>query len=201
MKICCRCKLPSENFNKNKSRKDGLDNICRSCRQEYMRENGDKYLYGKEYFREAEKRRRNKEYRKLYMREYLSKYIKTKKYKAYARSDNSIRFGYFISRIIQLKGKNTDGEYFNILGWSYKQFKEKFPIIFRNQHIDHMIPMSWFLADSPISIVNSLENLQLLAASENLRKKNSFSHPVPFEYYRTAIPFILKKYKSRIAYF
>ena len=40
-KYCSKCKrtLPSENFNKCKSRKDGLDGICKKCQQKYQKEN------------------------------------------------------------------------------------------------------------------------------------------------------------------
>jgi hypothetical protein len=42
-------------------------------------------------------------------------------------------------------------------------------------HVDHIKPVSLFNAEDDISIVNSLENLQPLWASENLSKGNKYN--------------------------
>ena len=41
-------------------------------------------------------------------------------------------------------------------------------------HIDHIIPLSWFKEDTPIHIVNDLRNLKPLSTQENLKKSNKF---------------------------
>jgi hypothetical protein len=42
-------------------------------------------------------------------------------------------------------------------------------------HIDHIKPLSLFNEDTPVSVVNSLDNIQALWAGDNLSKSNKFS--------------------------
>ena len=45
-------------------------------------------------------------------------------------------------------------------------------------HIDHKYPVSKFYKDTPMSIVNSLDNLQPLWASDNLSKGNKIKEGI-----------------------
>lgn len=75
MKICDTCKLPKEEseFNKNKSKKDGLNSICKECSRKrsklYYKEKGDKH--------KKDVVNRNRSYRnvlKQFILEYFEKY-------------------------------------------------------------------------------------------------------------------------------
>lgn len=59
MKICTKCKegKPFDEFNKNKSRKDGYNNICRICSNTHSK---DHYQLNKETHKKAVKERNNK---------------------------------------------------------------------------------------------------------------------------------------------
>lgn len=50
-KICCRCgrELPFSEFNKDKSRKDGLSNWCKDCYKQYKKERKEEIA---EYFKQ-----------------------------------------------------------------------------------------------------------------------------------------------------
>ena len=51
------------------------------------------------------------------------------------------------------------------------------------KHIDHKVPLSWFIDGTDVKIINSLDNLQLLTQSENVKKHNCYADPVSPEYY------------------
>jgi hypothetical protein len=74
MKSCSTCKLKKDlsDFNKNKSKKDGLQSICRSCQQEYSE---------KHYFKNREEHKslvyENKLANIKALKEYTVEYLKT----------------------------------------------------------------------------------------------------------------------------
>ena len=86
-------------------------------------------------------------------------------------------------------------ELYKELGFTKKEFYDKFPIIPKGYDIDHCIPLSWFIKDTPISISCSLHNLQLLTKEENSLKNNKFYHePSDIEYFKKCVKYIDKKY-------
>jgi len=64
------------------------------------------------------------------------------------------------------------------------------------ESIDHKIPVSWFVKNTPVKIINDLRNLQIMDASENYKKNNTFACPVDIEYYQTAIEYIKQEKKQ-----
>ena len=83
LKKCGNCKeyLNKEEFNKNCTKKDGLDNICKDCRNTYNRKY---YEDNAEYYREYQKQYRqdNSDYYREYQKQY--------------RQDRKHNFIYFI---------------------------------------------------------------------------------------------------------
>tara|TARA_R110001632_G_scaffold137914_2_gene253585 strand:- start:23 stop:766 length:744 start_codon:yes stop_codon:yes gene_type:complete len=63
-------------------------------------------------------------------------------------------------------------------------------------HIDHMVPKSWFLVRTPKSLINHIDNLQVIDAKYNSSKKHFWSDPVPNEYLDKIRPYVKKKFEG-----
>lgn len=115
-KICSRCKkeLPIDMFNKDKSRSDNLDNNCKQCRKEYLKqyrnENKDK---AKAYYdaNKDERRIRYKKQRKDYRDKNTNTFGRTQKERLRGKS-NILKRDYELSEE-QLKRRNKSREYGN----------------------------------------------------------------------------------------
>ena len=68
----------------------------------------------------------------------------------------------------------------------------------KGEHIDHKIPMSWFIDETELRLIFSLSNLQILTATENISKGNRYCHSVSTEYFNLIKPFIKPKYIKQI---
>ena len=70
MKICTRCRKEKDvsEFNKNKSKSDGLCRVCKECNKELLK---DHYQRNKEYY--LERNRRRKRERKEYIRSFKTR--------------------------------------------------------------------------------------------------------------------------------
>lgn len=88
---------------------------------------------------------------------------------------------------------------FNYLGYTKEEFLNKFPQIPEGMDLDHKIPISWFAIDSPLYVIHSLDNLQILTKEENCSKKNYYAHPVSQEYYNKALPHIKVEYINKLS--
>jgi flagellar biosynthesis GTPase FlhF len=78
-------------------------------------------------------------------------------------------------------GKKKEESTIESLGYSSKDIKSHMESLFKegmswenwgDWHIDHIFPVSKFDTGTPISVVNSLDNLQPLWAKDNLSKNN-----------------------------
>lgn len=196
MKNCKKCKKDKESceFGKNKSAKDGFDHYCSICRKEY---NENKKYNRKEYFRQYKRKDKNSSKRKKFLKTYMMIYRRNNKSKfdLYRRYDKI----YSLLRIVlkykkSKKLKSTE----ELLGWLKGDFFSRFPDIPEKHHVDHKIPISWFLEESPVSIINNLENLHILPGNLNLSKGNRFCHPVSDQFYEVILPYIKPKYKESL---
>ena len=57
-------------------------------------------------------------------------------------------------------------------------------------NIDHMVPRNWFKMNTPKSLVNHIDNLQVIDAHYNQSKADRWSDPVPSEYLNKIRPHI-----------
>jgi len=82
MKTCSKCKLSKDTneFYKDKYKKDGFSCHCKECIKEYsnrpdVKQHNKEYIkeYGKGYRDRPEVKQRNKEYNKKYYKEYLNR--------------------------------------------------------------------------------------------------------------------------------
>lgn len=186
MKNCTKCKITKEliEFAKVKNRKDGLDCYCKICRKAYYKSRGyDRKSYQSSYKRNITPERRQylKEYQLNNQHKYrklsVKKSINTYSSKEIKSINNLVWRTLHYKNEIKLKLSK------DYLGWTKNCFIQKFGSIPCGYHIDHKVPVSWFLKHTPINIINSLDNLQLLPAIENIKKRNNFSHPISKEYY------------------
>jgi len=86
-----------------------------------------------------------------------------------------------LQNVIKRIGTKKESSTYEILGYSADELKKHIESLFLDGmywnnwgqwHIDHKYPVSKFDKETPISIVNSLDNLQPLWTSDNLSKGN-----------------------------
>jgi hypothetical protein len=190
MKCCKLCNEPKD-FSEFTFRKDRnmYDSYCKMCRKEYYKEkNYIRKDYQKNYKRVIDKKRK----------EYLKNYLKLnrKKYKKYDKQNRAIYD--LVRRVLKYKSEKKSQEKNKTLGWSKLEFLEKIGIIKDDEHLDHKIPMTWFITNTPMNIINHLDNLQILAKEKNLSKGNRYSHIVSSEFLIQVSPYVKEKYKSKL---
>jgi hypothetical protein len=91
-----------------------------------------------------------------------------------------------------LKKKN----YKNITKPEFIQIKEHIESQFQpymdwtNTEIDHKIPISWFIKETPTKIINDLRNLHPLLKEENGKKSSTFCHSISSKYFNIIFSYI-----------
>jgi protein-arginine kinase activator protein McsA len=205
-KICSKCKLQHsiENFNKDKTRRDGLSYICKQCaidkKNKYINDNKEKVLLSYKIYRENNKERilKNKKenyyknidkikiYRKKYNkenREYFNKWEKNKVktdilFKISRNMRSRIRV--FLKKTKIIKNNKT----FDIVGCEPSKLKIYIEQQFQNGmswdnygvwHIDHIIPLSSAKSEEEIYKLCHYTNLQPLWGIDNIKKGNKIS--------------------------
>jgi hypothetical protein len=202
MKNCTSCKItkPLVDFGKRKASKDGMDVYCRNCRQIYYKsKNYDRKEYQSSYKRVIT------EERKKYLKEYNIN-NQHKYYTPKIKSSNCInsiieikRINKLVHRTLLYKNEEKLKLSKDYLGWTKLDFINKFGRIPKDYHIDHKIPVSWFIKNAPIEIINNLNNLQLLPKSENLKKNNKFCHPISIDFLNECREYIDEYYLDKIS--
>jgi hypothetical protein len=183
MKKCAKCKIEKEkiNFSKDKTKKDELSSWCKECvliiTKKYYINNKEKHLeytrnYNKTWIKEN----------KIHIKEYMDMYVQNNKDKIRQNEKIYKEKHYHISRwrdilksTLKRFHRNKTSSTQTLLGYSAQELKEhldKQNINWKLDHIDHIIPLSWFKKDTPPHIVNDLRNLRPLSVIENLKKSN-----------------------------
>lgn len=96
--------------------------------------------------------------------------------------------------------KKKDDNSLNILGWNKQEFFERVGVPEKDFHIDHKVPVSWFDLETPLNIICSLDNLQLLYKTDNQSKSNLYSTPITKEYYNHIKDYIKEEFLQKITY-
>lgn len=220
VKYCNGCEKvkPLTEFSKEARAKNGYKPRCKECMNAYYNANYHKYKQDKlrrlkEYYKENQEvilqkvrnykqdpeqkiitKRIWREKNRLKIRERQNKYVRTRLIK-----DPSFAIQRRVRSAIYKLLNSRDGRTFDLLGYSLNDLLDTLGVDnIHDKHIDHKIPLSWFLVDTPIKISYHLNNLHLLGKSENVRKHNTFCDPVPRKYYKSAIDFIKPEYKNLI---
>ena len=105
-------------------------------------------------------------------------YISIKK-----RNPHVLAWRTILNNTLKRFGKKKEDETIKLLGYSAIELKEYIESLFvegmswdnyGEWHIDHMKPVSSYDSDTPVEVVNTLENLQPLWAFDNLSKGNKY---------------------------
>lgn len=186
VKYCKFCKKEKEfkEFNKHKACTYGISNKCKQCvyeyRNKYNKVNKNKILIY------------NINFNKTYNKKWAEKNV------------HICRWREILNRCLIYKGKKKNSKTEKMLGYSVNVFKYHIESMFigdmnwDNVQIDHKIPLSWFNKDTPVNLINHLDNLQPLISKENTAKLNRFSHPIIENYYTTIKKYIKSEYINQI---
>jgi len=182
--VFCNTTQPLINFIKNKYCSLGYNNKCKSCQS----------LYRANY---------NKN-NKVKILDYNIEYNKTYNLKWALNNPHIILWRGLVNRYVQSNNYTKKDKTESVLGYSNFVFKTHIENQFqddmnwKNIHIDHRIPLSWFKNNTPINVVNNLSNLHPLSAFDNISKLNRFNHKVDKEYWDECKEFIKEEYLDKI---
>jgi hypothetical protein len=198
MKVCSKCREEKDfyQFSKSKSFKDGYSIWCKNCSSTYHKSyrNLNKEELSskkKEYNSRPEVKEKSKlwwkdnpdkkkEYRKNYSkdkeREHRKRWYKSfKERKPYVLAWRSL-----LNNSLKRLNKNKENETIKLLGYSAIELKQHIESLFLEGmswenygewHIDHIKMVSEFDEDTSVDVVNSLDNLRPLWASDNCSRK------------------------------
>lgn len=194
-----KCNSCNQNLSINhfpKSKQKSLK--CKSCKSEY-----DKEHY-----------RKNKERRLKQSHKYNSTKTKDKEwykreceYMKNRRKQNPHIFRWrdiFNNTLKQVKNNKKSYSTTKHMGYSSDEFKTHIENQFNsgqswdNVSIDHKVPITWFKENTPLCLVNHLENLQVLSLEENISKGNYYASKISLDYKQKIITFIRDEYKNKI---
>jgi len=139
MKNCIKCKIKKDKieFSKNQSQKDGLNNICRSCKKEYNNKNKQHNTEINKQWR-LDNLEKKKEYDKKWRCENKEKHLEY--YRIYFKNKYNTDPSFRISMILRssinnyLKNKNTSMNSQKLLGCTASEWK----VYLENQFLPEM---------------------------------------------------------------
>ena len=170
-----------EYYQNNKENKKSYDKIYRENHKEKYKLLSEKWckIYKEDRINNPEKyKQKDKEWRnnnKDLIKEINNRYFKKHKYRFAWRK--------ILHYSLRTLGKKKEGKTIDLLGYSALELKEHLEKLFQDGmswdnhgewHIDHIKPISLFDENTPIKIVNSLNNLQPLWAKDNLSKSDKY---------------------------
>lgn len=155
--------------------------VILSKKKEYYQDNRELILEKKKEYHINNKNKRNEYYQqwKNKNRDWLRNYMR--EYSAKYREENPHIFAWrnVIKSSIARLGTKKEGKTIDLLGYSALELKEHLESLFTEGmswdnygewHIDHIISIKKFDKDTPLDVVNSLDNLQPLWAIDNIKK-------------------------------
>ena len=183
-KKCTKCgeNKPLTEFRKDRTRKDGLQYVCKSCNRKYYEKNREAYKErDRKYYeknREAEKEKK----RKYYQENKRAIKARHKKYnKERYANDPEYRTSCLLRKQTRRLGDFKNTTTLELVGCSPKEFwlMNGTPSIeeLQDLHIDHVVPMSWFNLSNEdhVKVCNHYLNLQYLSSADNLEKNDKYA--------------------------
>ena len=223
MKICCECNIEKnlDQFSKNKNIKDGFNNRCKICcsvrnKKRYKLKKEDIKVKCTQYYHSNKETiktkqtgklnsyQKNKEWHVNYREKNKEKYLQY--IKEYQKINQSIKYAtdpiYKTKKLIGnqirnfLKGKKSKKTEI-LLGYTYQKFIKIIGIPKPGEHIDHKIPISWFIDSTPTNIIWNLCNLHIVDQYYNQSKLNRFHDNVDPIYLNEAKNYIKPQYQDK----
>jgi hypothetical protein len=176
---------------KNKRYRQENKEYFKKYNYKYQQENKDKILLNGKKWREENPERNKKwreenpdkvkEYRDRYSRSEKCKEHRKKWYKSIKkRKPYILAWRSLLNNTLKRINRKKEDETIKLLGYSAIELKEHLESLFLDEmswdnygewHIDHIKMVSEFEEDTPVNIVNSLDNLRPLWASDNCSRK------------------------------
>lgn len=106
------------------------------------------------------------------------------------------RWRYILKETLKKLDKNKTDKTIVLLGYSPKELKvylESLSPSWFDYEIDHKIPLTWFISETPVNLVNDFRNLQLLDKSKNSSKRNFYMDNVDPDYFDEVKQYIKKE--------
>lgn len=154
----------------------------RDTRLEYQKKYSEK---NKSNIREYQKSWRKKNIENI--RQYKNQYYKIRR-----KTDSDFKFYSTVMKHIRTITKRDEFiEVWDDVRMIYDMYGIKY-------NIDHLIPRTWFKTTTSKSIINHIDNLQVIDAHYNITKLNRWADPVPQEYLEIAKPHIKKDYLDKL---
>jgi len=193
-KPCTSCKVEKQlcEYNRDKTRKDGLQNRCKECKRqqdkEYGSKNKDRINQRSKEWRKANPER-SKEKIKQWHKEHRERCRELQR-ASWQRASKERKLAKRVSGSIKLglHGHTRSKAIFERLGYTVEQLKEHIASKFKEGmswenygewHIDHITPQSWLpftsIEDENFIKCWALDNLQPLWANENCSKQDRFA--------------------------
>jgi hypothetical protein len=212
-KVCCKqlnklnreyyLKYSKDNYQKNKEyyKKKG---------EEYREKNKDYFIKYREenkesinqkirehYYNNVENiKKKNKKWRENNIDKHRE-YNKISAAKSRKNEPEKHRWRYILKETLKKLNKNKTDKTIVLLGYSPKELKlylESLSPNWFDYEIDHKIPLTWFISDTPVILVNDFRNLQLLSKSKNSSKRNFYMDDVDEDYFNEIKKYIKKEY-------
>jgi hypothetical protein len=96
--------------------------------------------------------------------------------------------------IIESKDKTKNAKTKELLGYTPKELRNhlnNFNSDWNGMHIDHKIPVNWFDNNTPLSVINHLDNLWLVEGKYNLEKQDRWCNVPSKEYLEIAKQYLI----------
>jgi hypothetical protein len=214
IKICTTCGFEGDisNFKdasvKNSLSKVRLRGTCKTCENarenEWIKNNPDKVkIYHKKTYNRRKKdvvfTEKKKQQQKLYHQRPEVKKRHNEKSRLVHKSPKGIWRRLLSNALTQLKTtRPKQTRTLSLLGFTHEDLFIKVgnkPS--GDYHLDHIIPLSWMVNNTPPSIACHLDNLSWITGDENKSKGNRFANSVSLDYFNKVIQYIKPEYKIR----
>ena len=99
-----------------------------------------------------------------------------------------------LHNVLKSKDKTKNSKTKELLGYTAKELRDhlnNFNSDWDGMHIDHKIPVDWFDDDTPLYIINHLDNLWLVESKYNLEKQAKWCNFPSKEYLEIAKPYLI----------
>jgi len=214
--LCKICFKQINNFKKKYNKKYSKEQYKKN--KEYYKQKGEEYRKNnKKYF--IEYRKNNKEKINEKIRNHYYENVEKIKEKNKTWKENNIekhreynrlsaqksrknnpekhRWRNILKETLKKLGKQKNEKTIELLGYSPKELKDYLESLSLNwfeYEIDHKIPLTWFVKETPIKLINDFRNLQLLTKRENNKKRNFYMSEVDEVFFEEIKKYIKKEF-------